>query len=160
MAISLLRTASGQRLTRRDLRSSRRFATLKAQSPHDVSVGGPTLAAQAIRTGLVDEIQLLVVPIVLGGGIQVLPSKVHGGSSHQLRSEHVFDEYLHHHGRPLGLAETSEPIIVSTITIARSCFVLVPKSLVPRRSGGIGADSKRTRTFEIRIDSSWLKLRA
>src|SRR6266540_1215106 len=38
--------------------------------------------------------------------------------------------------------------------------VLVPKSLVQRRSGGIGADSKRTRTFEIRIDSSWLKLRA
>jgi hypothetical protein len=37
---------------------------------------------------------------------------------------------------------------------------LVPKSLVQRRSGGIGADSKRTRTFEIRIDSSWLKLRA
>src|SRR6266567_2695670 len=40
---------------------------LKAQLPHDVSVGGPTLAAQAIRNGLVDEIQLLVVPIVIGG---------------------------------------------------------------------------------------------
>jgi dihydrofolate reductase len=49
---------------------------LKAQSPHDVSVGGPTLAAQAIRTGLVDEIQLLVVPIVIGGGKRVLPSNV------------------------------------------------------------------------------------
>ena len=49
---------------------------LKAQSPHDVSVGGPTLAAQAIRTGLVDEIQLLVVPIVIVGGKRVLPSNV------------------------------------------------------------------------------------
>ncbi len=49
---------------------------LKGQSPHDVSVGGATLAAQAIRTGLVDEIQLLVVPIVIGGGKRVLPSNV------------------------------------------------------------------------------------
>jgi hypothetical protein len=52
------------------------------------------------------------------------------------------------------------PSSVSTITIARSCFVLVPKSLVQLRSGGIGADSKRTRTFEIRIDSSWLRFGA
>ena len=49
---------------------------LKAQLPHDVSVAGPTLAAHAIRTGLVDEIHLLVVPIVIGGGKQVLPSNV------------------------------------------------------------------------------------
>jgi dihydrofolate reductase len=49
---------------------------LKARLPRDVSVGGPTLAAQAIRSGLVDEIQLFVVPMVIGGGIQVLPSNV------------------------------------------------------------------------------------
>ena len=49
---------------------------LKAQLPHDVSVGGPTLAAEAIRTGLVDEIQLFVVPIVIGSGKQVLPSNI------------------------------------------------------------------------------------
>jgi dihydrofolate reductase len=49
---------------------------LKAELPHDVSVGGPTLAAHAIRTGLVDEIHLFVVPIVMGGGKQVLPSNV------------------------------------------------------------------------------------
>src|SRR5215813_4464455 len=49
---------------------------LKAQLPHDVSVGGPTLAAHAIRTGLVDEYQLLVVPTMLGGGKRVLPSEV------------------------------------------------------------------------------------
>lgn len=46
---------------------------LKAQSPHDISVAGPNLAAQAIRAGLVDEIQLLVVPFMLGGGKRVLP---------------------------------------------------------------------------------------
>jgi dihydrofolate reductase len=49
---------------------------LKAQSPLDVSVGGPTLAAHAIRAGLVDEYHLLVVPMMLGGGIRVLPSNV------------------------------------------------------------------------------------
>jgi riboflavin biosynthesis pyrimidine reductase len=48
---------------------------LKAQLPHDVSVGGPTLAAHAIRTGLVDEYHLFVVPMI-GGGKRVLPSNV------------------------------------------------------------------------------------
>jgi dihydrofolate reductase len=49
---------------------------LKAQLPHDVSVGGPTLAAQAIRTGLVDEYHLFVMPIMIGGGKRILPSNV------------------------------------------------------------------------------------
>src|SRR5215831_10590743 len=49
---------------------------LRTQSGLDLSVAGPTLAAHAIRTGLVDEYQLLVVPVLLGGGIPVLPSNV------------------------------------------------------------------------------------
>jgi dihydrofolate reductase len=49
---------------------------LKAQLSHDISVAGPNLAAQAIRAGLVDEYQLLVVPTMLGGGKQILPSNV------------------------------------------------------------------------------------
>jgi dihydrofolate reductase len=49
---------------------------LKVQSPLDITVAGPTLAAQAIRTGLVDEYHLLVVPTMLGGGTRVLPSNV------------------------------------------------------------------------------------
>ncbi len=49
---------------------------LKAQLPHDISVEGPNLAAQAIRAGLVDEYELLVVPVMLGGGKPVLPSNV------------------------------------------------------------------------------------
>jgi dihydrofolate reductase len=47
---------------------------LKAQLSHDVSVGGPTLAALAIRAGLVDEYHLFVVPVMIGGGKRVLPS--------------------------------------------------------------------------------------
>ena len=49
---------------------------LKAQSDHDISVGGPTLAAQAIRAGLVDEYHLFVVPVIRGGGKRVLPGEV------------------------------------------------------------------------------------
>jgi dihydrofolate reductase len=49
---------------------------MKARSPHDISVDGANLSAQAIRAGLVDEIQLLVVPVLLGGGKRVLPADV------------------------------------------------------------------------------------
>ncbi len=49
---------------------------LKTHLPHDMSVAGPNLAAQAIRAGLVDEYQLLVVPILLGGGKRVLPGSI------------------------------------------------------------------------------------
>jgi dihydrofolate reductase len=49
---------------------------LKAQSRLDISVAGPTLAAHAIRAGLVDEYHLLVVPTMLGGGMRVLPGNV------------------------------------------------------------------------------------
>jgi riboflavin biosynthesis pyrimidine reductase len=49
---------------------------LKARTNHYVSVAGPTLAAHAIRAGLVDEYHLLVVPIVLGGGLRVLPANM------------------------------------------------------------------------------------
>ena len=49
---------------------------LKAQSHQDVSVGGPTLAAHAIRAGLVDEYHLVVVPTMLGGGKWVFPGNL------------------------------------------------------------------------------------
>jgi riboflavin biosynthesis pyrimidine reductase len=49
---------------------------LKAQLPHDISVGGPTLAAHAIRTRLVDEYHLFVVPMMIGSGKRVLASNV------------------------------------------------------------------------------------
>ena len=49
---------------------------LKARLPHDVTIGGPNLAAQAIRTGLVDEYHLFVVPAMLGSGNRVLRGDV------------------------------------------------------------------------------------
>lgn len=49
---------------------------LKAQSSRDVAVGGPTLAAHAIRAGLVDEYHVFVAPMVVGGGNPLLPADV------------------------------------------------------------------------------------
>jgi dihydrofolate reductase len=49
---------------------------LKATAERDLGVGGPGLAAQAIEAGLVDELQLFLTPIVVGGGIQALPDGV------------------------------------------------------------------------------------
>ena len=39
-------------------------------------MGGPELAAQAIKAGLVDEFQLFVAPVVVGGGKRSLPGDV------------------------------------------------------------------------------------
>jgi dihydrofolate reductase len=49
---------------------------MKAAAGHDLMVGGPDLAAQAIEAGLVDEWHLFVAPIVVGGGKQFLPNNV------------------------------------------------------------------------------------
>jgi dihydrofolate reductase len=49
---------------------------MKEEAGRDLSVGGPDLAAQAIKAGLVDEIQLFLSPIVVGGGTPALPSGV------------------------------------------------------------------------------------
>jgi len=45
----------------------------------DVSVGGPGLAASAIRAGLVDEYRLLLTPVLVGGGTAVFPDGVRAG---------------------------------------------------------------------------------
>jgi dihydrofolate reductase len=49
---------------------------MKAAAGRDLGVGGPDLAAQAFKAGLVDECHLFLAPIVVGGGNQSLPNKV------------------------------------------------------------------------------------
>ena len=49
---------------------------LKASAERDVTVGGPDLAAQALRAGLVDECHLFLSPVVVGGGKRALPDDV------------------------------------------------------------------------------------
>jgi dihydrofolate reductase len=52
---------------------------MKAASDRDLSVGGPGLAAAAIRAGLVDELHRFVVPEIVGGGTSFLPQGVRLG---------------------------------------------------------------------------------
>ena len=49
---------------------------LKRSAAHDISIGGPALAAEALRAGLVDEIRLFLSPISVGGGTRALPGDV------------------------------------------------------------------------------------
>jgi dihydrofolate reductase len=46
---------------------------LKASASSDVTVGGSTLAAHAFGAGLVDECQLFVYPVLVGGGKPAFP---------------------------------------------------------------------------------------
>ena len=49
---------------------------LKAHAEHDITVDGPNLAAQAIRAGLVDEFQMIICPVIVGGGKRFFPEGV------------------------------------------------------------------------------------
>lgn len=49
---------------------------LKTAATRDIAVGGANLATQAFAAGLVDECQLLVWPIIVGGGKPALPTGV------------------------------------------------------------------------------------
>ncbi|HEY4557393.1 MAG TPA: dihydrofolate reductase family protein [Enteractinococcus sp.] len=46
---------------------------LKESSSADISIDGPTLAAEAFRHELVDRIHSIVCPVVVGGGLPFLP---------------------------------------------------------------------------------------
>jgi dihydrofolate reductase len=48
---------------------------MKSSSERDITVAGPNLAAHAIRTGLVDEYQLFLVPVIVGGGKPALTTQ-------------------------------------------------------------------------------------
>jgi dihydrofolate reductase len=49
---------------------------LKSTTERDMTVGGADLAGQAIKARLVDELQLFLVPVIVGGGKQALPAGV------------------------------------------------------------------------------------
>ena len=46
---------------------------LLESAQRDVSIGGPELAAHALKAGLVDEYHLYVAPVIIGGGKPCLP---------------------------------------------------------------------------------------
>ena len=49
---------------------------LKADAERDMTVNGPELAAHALRAGLIDEFQMIVCPVVVGGGKRFFPDGV------------------------------------------------------------------------------------
>jgi dihydrofolate reductase len=63
-------------------------ADITAASDGDLTIGGPTLAAEAFRLDLVDVVEMLWFPVLLGGGIPVLSAGVRRDLS--LRSERRF----------------------------------------------------------------------
>jgi dihydrofolate reductase len=48
---------------------------MKSSRERDLTVAGPNLAAHAFRAGLVDECQLFLVPVAVGGGKHALPAQ-------------------------------------------------------------------------------------
>jgi dihydrofolate reductase len=48
----------------------------KAEARRNLSIGGPTLAVQALAAGLVDEVRLFLNPVVVGAGTAALPEGV------------------------------------------------------------------------------------
>ena len=64
-------TTARTRLERQFL--PRAVQDLKDSTDKDISIGGPTLAAHALKAGLVDEYQLFITPVAVGGGLRFLP---------------------------------------------------------------------------------------
>ena len=70
---------------------------MKVSAGRDMAVGGPDLAVQSFRAGLVDECHLFVAPIVVGGGKRSLPDDVR--AKLELLDERRFSSgmvYLHY----------------------------------------------------------------
>jgi dihydrofolate reductase len=67
---------------------------LKAATAGDLTIGGANLAAQAFEAGLVDECQLFVWPVILGGGKPALPAGIR--TDLELLDEHRFGNGVVH----------------------------------------------------------------
>jgi dihydrofolate reductase len=72
---SLVAVSSGKTRIEREF-DPKAIVEMKATRERDITVGGPHLAGQAFKAGLVDECQPFVTPIVVGGGKPSLPHNV------------------------------------------------------------------------------------
>ena len=64
---SLTEVSTRNSVLRRDF-DAEAIRSLKSSETSDLTIGGSTLAAMALEAGLVDECQLFVHPVILGGG--------------------------------------------------------------------------------------------
>ncbi len=62
---------AGWRLVRRDVVGE--LNRLKAEVDGQIEIGGPTLASEVIRAGLVDEFRVILHPVLLGAGTRFFP---------------------------------------------------------------------------------------
>jgi dihydrofolate reductase len=75
---------------------------LQETAEQDIHIGGPELAAQAFRAGLVDECHLFLFPILVGGGKPAFPVDLR--LELELLEERRFGSgvvYLHYRTRPV-----------------------------------------------------------
>ncbi|MEU4561804.1 dihydrofolate reductase family protein [Actinoplanes sp. NPDC023936] len=63
---------------------------LKESATQDLAIGGATLAGEAYRAGLIDEVCLVICPVIVGGGTRALQ----GGVRHDLTliEQHTFSK--------------------------------------------------------------------
>jgi dihydrofolate reductase len=72
---TLAEVSSGRTVLERDFDPAE-VARLRDSSERDLGIGGPELAGVALAAGVVDELHLVVVPVVVGGGKPALPHGV------------------------------------------------------------------------------------
>jgi dihydrofolate reductase len=53
-----------------------RIQEMVAESDKDFDIGGPQLAAEAIKAGIIDEYHQIIAPVMIGGGTHWLPKEV------------------------------------------------------------------------------------
>jgi dihydrofolate reductase len=79
---------------------------MKADADRDLSISGPTLAGEGLRAGLVDECQLFLAPVIVGGGTRALPDDVR--MDLELVDERRFrNGFVHLHYRALSGPDSS-----------------------------------------------------
>jgi dihydrofolate reductase len=69
-AVSSARTRIEREFDRESVRQ------MKANAGRNISIGGPHLAAEAFKAGLVDECHLFINPVVVGGGNRAFPDNL------------------------------------------------------------------------------------
>ena len=97
---SLERVSTARTRLARDFDADEIFR-LKQSTDDDLAIGGPEIAAHALRDGLVDEVHVFITPAVVGGGTSFLPDGFAAGL--ELISERRFAGGVVHAGyRVLG----------------------------------------------------------
>jgi dihydrofolate reductase len=83
------------------------IARLKADSVGEISIGGATLAAEAMSLDLIDEYRLTVNPVVLGGGTPFFPRLDSAIGLRLIESQTFGSGVVHLRYEPAGEAESS-----------------------------------------------------